>query len=141
MNEQLPQEPPLELDDFTIALLTLATDIVVPKANELVAFGLIEFPSGERSVQRIVASTLEESLTRARMVVASNELARFVGVAWDGYLTTGSGRSEAVYVEVAERGSDTSFIVAQRYGRRGLLKRTTFVDGRPVLAGNGNLYG
>jgi hypothetical protein len=44
---------------------------------------------------------------------------RCVALAWDGYLTYGSSRTEAVFVEGYEVGRPAGVLIAQRYERRG----------------------
>jgi hypothetical protein len=140
MNELTLAEPPATLDDFSIALLTRATEAVIPGGRPLVAFGLVELHSGELALKRTTADNHDEALLQARGVVKLDAFAVRVGVAWDGYLTADGTRTEAVFVEVSERGADTSFVFAQRYGRKGLLKKKTFAIGRPMLVDNGNLF-
>jgi hypothetical protein len=113
---------------------------VLATTRPLVSFGLVESVSGQRSLKRILASTLEESLNHARSAVTADSLASRVGVAWDGYLTAEGARTDAVYVEVSEHEADTSFVFAQRYARKGLLKKKTSLIGRPMLVANGNLF-
>ncbi|GAB3604947.1 hypothetical protein GCM10027413_03560 [Conyzicola nivalis] len=141
MNELTLAEPPTTLDDFTMALLTRATDAVIPRGRPLVAFGLVELPSGELTLKRTTAGTHDEALQQARAVVRLDGFGVRAGVAWDGYFTLEGTRTEAVFVEVSERDADTSFVFAQRYGRKGLLKKRTFAIGRPMLVDNGNLLG
>jgi len=140
MNELTLIEPPPELDDFTLALLAQATDDVLSTRRPMTAFGLVESANGHRALKRIIAGTLEESLMHARTAATADSLASRVGVAWDGYLTIEGTRTEAIYVEVSEHAADTSFVIAQRYARKGLFKKTAFVIGRPMLVDNGNLY-
>jgi len=140
MNSSTLVEPPRELDDFIVTLLARATDDVLSTARPLVGFGMVESAEGERSLKRVAAGGLEESQMQARRVVAADTLAIRAGVAWDGYFTLEGDRTDAVYVEVSERGADTSFVFAQRYGRKGFFKKTTFLVGRPMLVANGNLF-
>ena len=52
--------------------------------------------------------------------------------AYDGFVTTSEGRSDAILVEAHERGMSRTLIFAQRYRRRTLLREFSTV-GNPLL--------
>lgn len=102
---------------------------------------LVREEDGVRSLLRIVAETLEESVERCRD--AARELPRSVeryAIAYDGYLTVGGQRTDAIVVEGAERGRSCGVRMAQRYRpRRGLFRRLTTIGNAADLGNAENL--
>jgi hypothetical protein len=87
----------------------------VRSGGPLIPFLLTE-SQGERKLERFVANRLEDALDNA--VRRANDLpigAERWAIAYDGYLTVGGTRHDAIYVEGVERGAGRSFVLAQRY--------------------------
>lgn len=92
--------------------------------------------AGGRDLTRFAAETLEEAHAQARQHAGSSDADRVV-VAYDGYLTVAGERSDAVFVEAQERGSESSVIFAQRYRPGGRLRRFGTI-GNAAFAGDGD---
>lgn len=109
----------------------------VTDGGPLVPFVLVEGAEG-RELTRFVADTLEEGQARAREHAAASGAER-VAVAYDGYLTVQGERSDAVFVEAQERGTDATAIFAQRYRPGGRLRKFSTI-GNATFAGEGDAF-
>lgn len=98
----------------------------------LIPFVLSHDPAGPRTLQRVLAATLEDALAQAVDLLAGIPATHYAALAYDGYLTDPDGRHDAIIVQ-AHGPDQTRLRVAQRYAtRRGLRTRTRKV-GDPVL--------
>lgn len=106
-----------------------AIELVRAANGPLVPFVAADI-DGQEELHRFVGETLEESLAHAtRYVMTECRGIRSVLV-YDGYLTAGETRSDAIYAEsVDEQGNVT--VVAQRYRPRSLLRSFEAI-GNPV---------
>ena len=105
-------EPSDELYALVGFVVTHAVDSV-RGGGPLVPFAVTEDAEG-RKMNRFLMETLEDGQEAARQHVRETAAAR-VAVAYDGYLTLDGSRSDAVFVEVCERGAETGLVFAQRY--------------------------
>src|ERR1700722_14244162 len=106
---------PAGLMDFAVFALEHATNSVVDSGGPLTPFSMIEEledEGGKKGLTRFVCDTLEEGVDRARVQVRDAGRLRRAAVAWDGYLTMDGQRTDAVFVEASEAGSDESVILA-----------------------------
>jgi hypothetical protein len=131
-------EPSEELINFALFALDHATGSVVDSGGPLIPFVLTEV-GGQRKLDRFAADRYEESVQIARVHLlgqAARGLDAAV-VAWDGYLTVEGRRTDAVFVEASAAGEPESVVLAQRYEKRGLLRRKVAVVGNSALVGRG----
>ncbi len=92
--------------------------------------------SGEgRDIKRFAADQLEECVEFAMQHIEANaEPGKVLSLAYDGYLTIESTRTEALYIQVFEGRADQGYLFAQRY-KRGLLSRKPKPTGNPAFLG------
>jgi hypothetical protein len=92
---------------------------------------------GDRNIWKLIdddgtSPTAEGGVALGRQLVRDiDRTTRCVALAWDGYLTYGEDRTEAVFVEGYELGRPAGVLLVQRYERRwdGSLERI----GNPLL--------
>jgi len=92
---------------------------------------------GDRNLWKLIdddgtSPTVEGGVALGRQLVRDlDRTTRCVALAWDGYLTYGEDRTEAVFVEGYELGRPAGVLLVQRYERRwdGGLERI----GNPLL--------
>jgi hypothetical protein len=130
------QELTEEFMSFALFALGHAVDSVIPTGGPLVPFAVTEV-NGMKNLTRFPGD-LEEGQTHARGAVRKTNDATRVAVAWDGFLTSGDLRTDAVFVEVYEIGSDESVILAQRYGPVSSVDHSIQMTGNPVVAAKGS---
>lgn len=111
--------------------LSHALESVVAEGGPMTPFAVLEGPDG-RVVGRFPGA-LEQAEQRARAHVRAADVPR-AAVAWDGYITVGGVRQDAVFVEASDRGR-ASVVVAHRYRE---TVEGTVVVGRPVLVRSGD---
>lgn len=76
-------------------------------------------PPNAAVITVIEGSTLEEALRLARQATnAISKVCRAYVLAWDGYVTLGSERSDAILMEAYESSLERPALLAQRYKRR-----------------------
>ena len=80
---------------------------------------------------------LEDGQQRAWAEVRAADGATRAAVAWDGYLTTDAGRTDAVFVEASEDGDPESVVLAQRYVVSGRLRKKIEAVGNVALVKRG----
>lgn len=122
-----------ELIEIVFAALDHGIDSV-RDGGPLIPFVLAE-RAAARDLTRFAAETLEEAHAQARRHAGASDADR-VAVAYDGYLTVAGERSDAVFVEAQERGSDSSVVFAQRYRPGGRLRGFDTI-GNAAFAGGG----
>jgi len=122
-----------ELIELVFAALDHGIDSV-REGGPLIPFVLAESAEG-RDLTRFASETLEEGHAQARRHAGSSGADR-VAVAYDGYLTVEGERSDAVFVEAQERGTEASVVFAQRYRPGGRLRRFSTI-GNAAFAGDG----
>ena len=83
-----------------------------------------------KNVSGIIDSTLVE---RGREIIQSFPSGQFYGLVWDGYLTKGGVKKDAVFVEAAAKGETVAFVFAQPY-RRKMRSNTLEKVGTPSVA-------
>ncbi len=125
-----PAAPSRELQDLALCALAHALESVVPDGGPLVPFALVENPSG-RALARFAGASAQEI---ARRQVRSRADARRAAIAWAGRLTRDGVPQEAVFVEAADRGSE-SVILAHLYRD---VPGSAEAVGSPVLVGHGD---
>ena len=110
--------------DFALFALDHAADSVIASGGPLTPFAITEV-DGERVLARFVAE-LAEAQQHARRSVASSANALKAAVAWDGYLTVGGERTDAVFVEASAAGDlSRGRTVGRSVGSRAAGHRTT----------------
>ena len=121
-------------------LVFLALDHGIESVSEggpLIPFSVTETSTGERTVTRFAAETLEDGYSAAREHLAKSGAERAV-VARDGYLTVEGARTDAVIVEGQERdGASVSVVFAQRYRPGGRLRKFQTI-GNAAFVGDGD---
>ncbi len=120
-----------ELRTLTEITLAHALEAVVDAGSPMLPFVVTEGPEG-RMLCRFDGD-VTAAVDRARAHARAAEVPR-AAVAWDGWLTVGGIRQDAVVVHASERGL-AGVVVAHRY--RETLEGTVVV-GRPVLVGPGD---
>ena len=120
-----------ELIEFVFAALDHGTGMV-KEGGSLIPFVISETPKGQE-LTRFVSETLKEGREQAKQHASSSEADR-VAVVYDGYLTAEGERSDAVFVEAQERGTESSVIFAQHY-RAGSRLRKFSTIGNAVFSG------
>jgi hypothetical protein len=122
---------------MSLALFALdhGTESVAASGGPLVPFSVVE-TDGQRSLTRF-AGDLEASQQRARAEIRAAAGVTRAAVAWDGYLTTDVGRTDAVFVEASEDGDPESVVLAQRYVVSGRLRKKVEVVGNAALVKRG----
>lgn len=128
-------DPSDQLMEFALFALDHATASVVPEGGPLVPFSMTEGEEGRKLAR--FPGELEAGQHHAREAVRAAADARLAAVAWDGYLTVDGQRSDAVFVEAAERGDDESVILAQRYAVSGRFRKKAEALGNAGLVGRG----
>jgi hypothetical protein len=95
---------------------------------------LITEANGQRKLERFVAGTLEESLSRAEAAAAALPgSASAYGIAHDGFITVEGERFDAVLVEAAERSSSEALLFAQRYRPKKFLRKLATIDNAALI--------
>jgi hypothetical protein len=122
--------------EFTLDAIDHAMQNAVTAPAGFIPFALTMAVDGSLSMMRFVDDdgtnpTVEGGVALGRQALRSVDVStRCVALAWDGYLTYGEGRTEAVFVEGYELGRPAGVLLAQRYERRnGGLSRI----GNPLL--------
>lgn len=110
--------PPSEhVIEFAWSALDLAMDRI-KKGGPLIPFTLIRH-NNEDNIKVFVADTLEESVAEAKAQLAKDMQYADIGlVAYDGYLTVDDQRTDAIFTETYERGSQFPHRLAMRYKSR-----------------------
>jgi hypothetical protein len=119
--------PSEEFASFFFLAIDHGFDSIESGGGPLTPFAMTVSASGEKSLHRFAADRLEQGLEMARSHVAANrESVSKYAIAWDGYVTLGGKRTDAILVEAAERGDNRALLFCQRYRhvKRGLLRRT-----------------
>ncbi len=119
-----------ELRTLTEITLAHALEAIVDAGSPMLPFAVTEDPDG-RTLCRFDGDPTAAA-ARARDHARASTGPR-AAVAWDGWLTVGGIRQDAVVVRASERGR-ASVVVAHRY--RETLDGTVVV-GKPVLVGPG----
>ena len=128
-------EPSEQLLNFALFALDHAAESVIASGGPLVPFAITE-AGGQRQLARFPGD-LEEGQQQARTSVRSAPDAELAAVAWDGYLTVGGERADAVFVEASGRSDPESVLIAQRYRIVGRLKKRTQRVGNAAVVGSG----
>ena len=108
-----PESLPEPLADLALLTLDHALDSI-SEGGALIPLVLAE-GAGGRNGHRFLAETLEEGLAKARQFVAEDTGWRRAVLAYDGYLSVGDQRNDAVYVLAWDRDSSTACAMAHRY--------------------------
>ncbi len=113
-----------------------AMEDAAPAPAGFIPFALVQSDDGSRTMLRFIdddgtSPTVAGGVAVGRQALQSvDESTQCVALAWDGYLTYGEDRTEAVFVEGYELGRPAGVLLAQRYERRaGSLSRI----GNPLL--------
>ena len=121
---------PQQLIDLAFAALDHGFDSVAASGGPLIPFAFYEL-NGERRLERAVAERVEVGLAMLRTRVADMQDAT-TAIAYDGYLTTGEGRFDAIHVE-ARHPSGATLTLAQRYELKGRFRKHAERVGNAVL--------
>jgi len=105
--------------DLLFAALDYAMENAALAAQGFVPFALLQRSDDTRGLSRFVSDgDLTDSVIAGRAALATVPAGTTaVALAWDGYLTVGGDRSEAVFVEAHEVGMPKSVLLGQRYTR------------------------
>jgi hypothetical protein len=125
-------DPSEELMTFALGALDHATESVIASGGPLVPFAMIEV-DGSVSLIRFVGD-LAEGQQKAREAISGAMGVTRAAVAWDGFLTHGGQRTDAVFVEASEIGDPESVVLAQRYEITGRLRKRVHAMGNAALA-------
>ena len=120
-----------ELRTLTEITLAHALEAVVANGSPMLPFAVVEGPQGRLLWRFEGDPSAAADLARAHARAAEGPRA---AVAWDGWLTIGGIRQDAVVVHASERGR-AGVVVAHRY--RETLEGVVVV-GKPVLVGPGD---
>ncbi len=120
-----------ELRALTEITLAHALEAVVASGSPMLPFAVTDGPEGRLLCRFDGESTAATDRARAHARASGSPRA---AVAWDGWLTVGGIRQDAVVVQASERGRP-GVVVAHRY--RETLEGTVVV-GKPVLVGPGD---
>lgn len=138
--ERMANELSGELADLVLAALDHGVDSV-REGGPLIPFVMSDTGS-ERTLARFVAERLEDGVAQAVAHVAAkrDETGTRHALVYDSYLTLPSeGRSDAIYAEGVEAGSDGVMILVQRYRPKRALRRFDTIGNPALLPGPGNL--
>ena len=120
-------------------VLEYVVDDVIPSGEPLQVIALTVTASDVRKLDRITAETYADAPRIARQTVASRSGSCAYGlIAWSDAVTIAGMWSEAILVEGAGAGGDESYVVAQRFGRRGIRRKTAYLIGTPILVRRGD---
>lgn len=123
-----------KLADLVFLALDHGVDSVRAGGGPLIPFVVVEL-DGKRELHRFATERLEEGQQRAREAVAAlPPTATAYALAYDGYLTVGDMKFDAILVEASERGRPSGVRMAQRYTPKRFLRSFQIV-GNPALLG------
>jgi hypothetical protein len=100
----------------------------------LIPFAITETDS-RRHLNRFIAETFEQGLENGRRELAASSPDR-AALAWDGFVTLDTGRTDAIFIEAQDRAHGaTSYVFAGRYqpGKRLFRKKPKPLDDAPIL--------
>jgi hypothetical protein len=126
------------VDEEIFDLVSAALDDGVASLSQggLIPFAILDEPGGRR-VARFVAEPYEEGVRQARLAVAAAAEAVRVLIAYDGYVTIGGDRSDALLIEAQDRRRPHSVTFALRY-RPASSKGGFATIGDPAFTGPGD---
>jgi len=130
-----PASLPTELTELAFKALDHAYESVEASGGPLVPFAMVE-TDGSIALTRF-AGDLEKGHDEARALVRGSTDAERGAVAWDGYVTHGGKRADAVMTQASELPSGASVLMAQRYEVKGRIRKQVIRLGNPVLIGAG----
>jgi hypothetical protein len=101
--------------DLVVRALDQGTESIA-RGGALVPFVIADTAAGQRLLERFAADDVQsaEALAREHIKQLAEDTER-VALAYDGSVTIGGERSDAVLVEAQERGKTGSVLFAQRY--------------------------
>lgn len=108
-----PDAVPEPLADLAFFTLDHALSSI-SEGGALIPLVLLEDSNG-RNAHRFVARSLEEGLAKAKKHVAKDSNWRRAVLAYDGYLSLGDQRNDAIYALAWDRDSATACAMAHRY--------------------------
>jgi hypothetical protein len=100
-------------------------------------FVLLQFADGQRHLLNLEEASgviNEELVDLGRELIQGFEDGEIYGVVFDGYLTSESGKQDAVFAEVGRRQDASGFIFAQPY-KQGKRRKTLVCDGEVLKFG------
>ncbi len=114
-----------------------AIDMVARGCSPFMPFAMVEPLEGQGEPMAFAVTPPDEPVDYARGILDSKAAeTRMYALAWDGFLTVDGERTDAVFVEAADRSNDRAVVVAERYRptRKGLLrKRSCELVGDPIV--------
>ena len=87
------------------------------------------------NLENFSGSVDDNLVDRGREIIQAVDDGHLYGLVWDGWLTVGGVKQDAVFVEVGARGVARAFIFAQAYKQKKRSKRLEKL-GAPVVVAN-----
>lgn len=128
--------------DLLFKALDHGVDSVRASGGPLIPFVMYDDGTGLR-LERLMTERLEEGVVRGRELVRALPVsAACYVVVYDGYITIGGVKCDAILAEGAERGQPRGVQMAQRYRpRRGLFGKFQVIGNAALLGEAENLLG
>jgi len=123
-----------QLVNLAFVALDYAVENVIESGGPLIPLAFFE-QDGQRRLERGVGDRLEDGLALLRTRAAGLDDA-IAAIAFDGYITTGEGRFDAIHVEARDASGDT-LRLAQRYQFKGLMRKRPVALGNPIVITDG----
>jgi hypothetical protein len=134
MSDASPDE--VKLNDLMFLALDHAIESNRESGGPLTPFSITEDVNGKRTLTRYAAERLEEGEARGKKRIEESkaDIVRYA-FAWDGYVTIGGKKSDAILVEAGDKVAETGILLCQRYETKGLIKKSVVPFGNPALVG------
>lgn len=125
MESPEPFTPSAEFADHFFLAIDHAFASIEDGGGPLVPFTMTADISGQKKLDRFVAEPLEAAVEAAKASILPDPKLTMYAIAWDGHLTSGEQRVDALFVEAGETSAQTGCLFAQRYVQKkvGLLRR------------------
>ena len=132
MTEQI--DTSVEFNDFMFIALDHGVKSIEDGASPLMPFAMTKSAGGEQTLQRFATQTLEAGVEAAKEYVERQKSdISIYAIVWDGFLTLNNKKWDAVLVEAGEQGGEFGVLLAQRYEKKGILKKRNHPVGNPAL--------
>ena len=126
-------ENSIEINDLMFAALDHAV-ASIEEAGPLVPFAMTVSNSGDRKLTRFAFEMLEQGLEAAQAHVESEKAnIKAYAIAWDGFVTIEGKKWDSIFVEAGELATEQGVLLAQRYEKKGTLKKKNLPAGNPAL--------
>lgn len=123
------------MNDLMYAALDHAVESI-EESGPLIPFAMTINHDGHTNLNRFALEFLEQGLEAAHAFVhREKEILKAYAIAWDGFVTIEDKKWDCILVEAGETGTEDGVLLAQRYERKGLLKKKNLPVGNPALVG------